>query len=97
MRRMREYMSIKTTVKSWDPLFWPVFIAAFLSPWAGGLFERWLPYGVAGGIGMFAAWVVVGIALSVKPPIPNWSLLKWIAASAIGAVVGGGVMFLLDK
>ena len=90
-------MSTTANVKNWDPLFWPVVVAAALTPLAGRLLEQWLEPSIAWGLGIFAAWTLVGIAVSFKPPVPNWSLPKWIVCAAVGSTLGGGVAFLLDK
>ena len=83
---------------SWkrDRLLLAIAIAAAATIPAGRMLEPWLPRAVAAALGMFAVWAIVGIVLSLKPPIPNWSLLKWLAASAGGAIVGGVVAFLIE-
>lgn len=88
---------------SWkqDRLLWPSFFASAATVpgllIAQSWLSPWLPPAVAAALGIFAVWAIVGIVLSMKPPIPNWSLLKWLAASAGGAIVGGITVFLLER
>ena len=90
-------MRMLARASSWDPLFWPIVIAGVATIPAGALLERWLPPAIAGGLGMFVAWTVAGVVASFSRPIPNWRLWKWMAASAIGAIVAGGIVFLLER
>ena len=90
-------MRMLARASSWDPLFWPIVIGAAATIPAGALLERWLPPAIAGGLGMFVAWTGAGVVASFFPPMPHWRLWKWIVASAIGAIVGGGIVFLLER
>ena len=89
-------MITKEPAGSWDPFVWPCFLGGALTPLAGAVFERWMPPAIAGGLGVFVAWVAVGAAFSISPPTAKWSLTKWIAGGAAGAIVSTAVMLLLQ-
>lgn len=75
--------------------WWPFFIGGLCGPLLGDVLSRWLPLHYAVGIAMFTAWLVALWVFNRISPSPDWSIRRWLAASAGAAIIGGVLAFLL--
>jgi hypothetical protein len=69
--------------------WWPCFIGGFCGPLLAHVLVEWMPSAVAVGVAFFIMWVIVGLVFTVSPPSTRWSLARWTAGGALGALMAG--------
>ena len=67
--------------------WWPCFIGGFCGPLISRVLTTWMPPPLALGSAFFIMWVLVGLVFTVSPPSRKWSLARWTAGGAVGALV----------
>jgi hypothetical protein len=77
--------------------WWPCFIGGFCGPLLAHVLARWMSPAVAVGLAFFAMWVAVGIVFTISPPSRQWSLARWASGGALGALVAGGLAFVIHR
>lgn len=75
--------------------WWPCFIGGFISPLLARGLTDWMSPAVAVGLAFFVMWVVVGLIFTFSPPSAKWSFVRWTAGGSIGALIAGGIAFLM--
>jgi hypothetical protein len=82
------------TVSMWR--WWPCVIGGLCSPLLALVLARWMPSAVAFGVAVFIMWNIVSVIFSFSPPNSKWSMMRWTAWGLAGAIVAGGLAFLLS-
>ena len=75
--------------------WWPCFIGGFCGPLLAHALTGWMAPAVAVGLAFFIMWVLVGLVFTVSPPSRKWSLTRWTAGGAVGALVAGALAFVV--
>ena len=75
--------------------WWPCFIGGFCGPLLAHALTDWMSPALAVGVAFFVMWVVVGVVFTFSPPSSKWSLVGWTAGGALGALIAGGLAFLM--
>ena len=72
-------------MKTW----WPVFAGGVAGPLAALVLSQWMPRPWAAALGFSLAWFVAGLLFLRRPPVPGWTLGRWMAACIAGGAIAG--------
>lgn len=75
--------------------WWPCFIGGFCGPLLAYVLVEWMAPATAVGVAFFIMWVIVGLVFTVSPPGGRWSLARWTAGGALGALVAGALALVI--
>jgi hypothetical protein len=75
--------------------WWPCFIGGFCGPLLAHVLSEQMSPAVAVGLSFFIMWALVGLVFTVSPPTRRWSLARWTASGAAGALLAGALAFVV--
>lgn len=75
------------------PIMWPWFVAGVIFAPISSQFSRWAPEYIAGALAFFLLFSLASV-LVARRQSPRISLLRLLAASAGGALIGAAIRYM---